>query len=330
MFNVYLDDGNIDMSQLDDICYIVNKEGTFLRKKIGITDALVKVNNISHLKSSISSFGKINIPKIPGSYVSKLTKFFKWAYDEYNGESIVLIYYDPELNDFEIFPTDQEVSGASASYTKEGLSHTGYLLVGTIHSHANFGASHSGVDDDDELNFDGVHVTIGNVNDTYQSISCSVVVNGNRFIYDAENYLEGIIKINNQELNNQQKFVKDNRYLVSGLTSEVFPDEWKDKVQKRIKPHFKQEIFNSYLFKRFDLNNANGMTNSNNIMNYGNQTNNIQFDKSLGLSSNPCENCIYRDYKSQMLLQEIFDEDDIADLFFDDDLDDENEEEEST
>lgn len=308
MFNVYLDDGNIDVDNLDDICYIINGEGTFLRKKIGITDALIKVNNISHLKSSVSSFGKINIPVIPKDYTSKITKFFKWAYSEHNGEAVVLIYYNPELNDFDIFPTNQEVSGASASYIKEGLSHTGYLLVGTIHSHANFGASHSGIDNDDELNFDGVHITIGNVNDTYQSISCSVVVNGQRFMYDPIDYLDGIIKVQNDEKNSLNK-----KYLVTGLTFATFDEDWKDKVQKRIKTQFRNydNVLTNHFsgfnnsFNYWDSNNIHGNLNSRSLVNQFND------NKSFAETEIPCKNCIYRDFKTTELLQEVFDQDEI-------------------
>lgn len=330
MFNVYLDNGDIDVNQLDNICYIINKEGTFLRKKIGITDALIKVNNISHLQSSVSSFGKINIPIIPQYHTSRITKFFKWAYNKHNGESIVLIYYDPELDEFDIFPTDQEVSGASAHYQKEGLSHTGYLLVGTIHSHANFGASHSGVDDDDELNFDGVHITIGNVADTYQSISCSVVVNGQRFMYNPEEYLDGITPVNVSESNK----VKNNRYLVNGLISSRFNEDWKDKVQQRIKQTYKYQSrsgspLNSFLFRKFDNDNSHGRLTTHQINQmYGNkQIENGAKDK----HQIPCENCIYRDLKSQTLIQDmfdVFDEDEIAYYMLGEDIYDDSDEDE--
>lgn len=321
MFNVYVDDGNLNLEELDDICYIINKQGTFLRKKVGITDALVKVNNISHLKSSLSCFGKIDIPLIPSDDIRKITKFFKWAYKEHNGESVVLIYYNPELQDFDIYPTNQEVSQASASYVKEGLSHTGYLLTGTIHSHANFGASHSGVDNNDELNFDGVHITIGNVNDTYQSISCSIVVNGNRFMYDPEKYIDGIIKVNynqNSKTNQTQKFVKSDRYLVKGLTFSEFPEEWKDKVQKRIKPHYKNRgsVFDSYLYKKYgyDIENSNGRLKRSDIITLEDNKH-IKHDNKD--NSSPCDNCIYKNHKSEKLVQEILNDDQMSYLFLD-------------
>lgn len=337
MFNVYIDNGDIDINQLDDICYIINKNGTFLRKKIGITDALVKVNNISHLESSVSQFGRIDIPKIPQEHFSKVVKFFQWAYEKYNGESVVLIYYNRDLNDFEIYPTDQEVSSASASYIREGRSHSGYLLVGTIHSHANFGAGHSGVDNDDELSFDGVHITVGNVNDTYNSISCSVVVNGQRFMYPPENYLDGIVEVNMTDNESNLNTIKNERYLIKGLASAEFDDSWSDKVQKRIKSQYKQEtIYDNcgimgYRFGFQDVDNEYFGQRFNNFNN--NKNDQYSYDALMcQYGEIPCERCVYKDYKSQMLVQEVlgdvFDEDEVRYLLGEGDIEDDDEENE--
>lgn len=350
MFKVYVDDGNLNIDELENICYIVSKNGTFLRKNIGITDALVKVNNISHLNSSVNTFGRINVPRIPQNHFSKIVKFFKWAYEKYNGESVVLIYYNRDLNMFDIYPTDQEVSSASASYTREGLSHTGFLLVGTIHSHANFSASHSSVDNDDELNFDGVHITVGHVNDTYQSISCSVVVNGQRFMYDPNEYIDGVVQVNiNDSSNNvnpqktQTNVVKpDERYLVKGLTSADFDEDWKDKVQKRIRQQYRnQTIINGYgglgLFG-FDYENygVDYIDRFRDIKSFDHYSedktkNRGPFDDfTEGNDFTPCQNCIYRNYKIKELLGGMFDEDEIMYLLGEGDIDDHDEDNEET
>jgi hypothetical protein len=350
MFKIYTDNGNIDVNNLDDICYIITKNGTYLRKKVGLTDAIIKVNNISHLSDSVQRYGRINIPKIPNEDFAKICKFFYWAYKKHGGESVVLIYYNDTTKEFEIFPTDQEVSSASAKYKKSGKSHDGFLLVGTIHSHANFGAGHSGVDDDDELNFDGLHITVGNVNDTYPSISCSVVVNGERFMYDPEEYVEGVKKkivqhskadpyySENDEIISRcylpqgymwatpNKDVKksishtydDKRYFIENFTSIKFDNDWKDKVQKRIKSQYKN--LNS-IHKQLDFRNLNEYLDyfNNDVKNKNNFNNDKNKMKTNDIKNSiPCENCIYRDYKSQYFIQEmmdlmgdVFDEDDI-------------------
>jgi len=189
MFNVYVHDGQTIPS--DDICYIVAKEGIFLKKRVGVMESIAPVKNISVLPS-ISATAKMHIPKIPGNAIAKIANFFKAVYAKYQSESIVLLFYNEQTKKYKIVPPKQEVSGAAVDYTK-GMQVEGSIMVGTIHSHANFSAFHSGVDDNDEKFFDGIHITIGHVNAEYPSISCSIVSNGYRVQVNAEEYISNII-----------------------------------------------------------------------------------------------------------------------------------------
>lgn len=327
MFNIHIDDGKLNFDEIENICYIVSKDGIFLRKKVGLVDSMVKVDNISFLNSKLNSYGEINIPKIPKNDFEKIVKFFQWAYKKHSGESVVLIYYNSEDESFDVFPTDQKVSNTSINYVKSGLSHTGYLLIGTIHSHANFGAGHSGIDDDDELNFDGVHITVGNVTEDIFSLSCSVVINGMRFMYQPEKYVEGIEK-HNTEKNN---ILKD-RYYIPGIENVRFNEEWKDKVQKRIFKK-KDDETTKWLFGNQTFNKPSNSRKSDDFGMFDYLIERDRLDKQLekhGYVNEvckgfvPCDHCIYRDYKSEKMLSEIL-EDYHDELYFDiENEDDEN------
>jgi hypothetical protein len=89
-------------------------------------------------------------------------------------------------------PPKQRVSGAGIDYDRDSVSLEGYDLIGTIHSHANFSAFHSGTDHDDETSFDGLHITFGHVASDDFSISASIMSNGQRFYVEPEEYLEGV------------------------------------------------------------------------------------------------------------------------------------------
>lgn len=188
MFNIYVYDGTIPQ---DDICYINAKEGLFIKKKVGVMESIIPVKNISFLPS-LESTVKMNIPKIPGNVIAKVASFFKEVYNKHHAESIVVIFYNEQTKKYKIIPPKQEVSGAAVTYNK-AMSIPDMLMIGTIHSHSNFSAFHSSVDDNDEKFFDGLHITIGNVNDEYPSISCSVVSNGFRCQTNAEEYISNII-----------------------------------------------------------------------------------------------------------------------------------------
>ena len=187
MFKIHVNDGTQPLPE-DDIYYIIAKEGIFLKKKMGIMESLAPVGNISILES-IQSSAQMYIKKIPGGQFARVIAFFREVYKEYFGEAIVLLFYDEERKVYKIIPPNQKVTSAACDYNK-GITIDGMQMIGTIHSHANFSAFHSGVDDKDEEHFDGLHITIGNVKDEEVSITASIVANGHRFTVDPMDYVD--------------------------------------------------------------------------------------------------------------------------------------------
>lgn len=123
--------------------------------------------------------------------------YFKAIYDKYGTEACVLLMFNNETKEWRTLKVLQiGASAGSVTYiypsngpsknkpkTKEifedkrlsklqlkvwdkyqELYKEGFRIIGTIHSHGNMNAFHSGTDDNDEYNFDGLHITIGKVN----------------------------------------------------------------------------------------------------------------------------------------------------------------------
>lgn len=191
MFPIHVNDGKQPVPD-DDICYIVAKEGIFLKKKMGIMDSVAPVEKISILES-IQATAKMHIKKIPGGQFAKVIAFFREVYEEYSGESIVLLFYDETKRVYKIVPPHQKVTSAACDYDK-GMTIDDMQMIGTIHSHANMSAFHSGTDDKDEEHFDGLHITIGNLGDDDVSITASIVANGHRFVVQPEEYVQRLVK----------------------------------------------------------------------------------------------------------------------------------------
>jgi hypothetical protein len=189
MFKIVHLDGKQELPT-DDIYYIIAKGGIYLKKKTGLIESLTPVKNISILESVIP-YAKINIPKISGKDFWQVMTFFKKVYEEYHSEAIVMLYYNSNEKKFKVHVPYQKVSSARLDYIKS-TSIKGYNQIGTIHSHAGFSAFHSSVDDSDEECFDGIHMTIGNNDDDFPSISASIVVNGHRVTIDPINYVEDL------------------------------------------------------------------------------------------------------------------------------------------
>jgi len=189
MFKIHVNDG-INEMPTDDICYIIAKEGIFLKKKMGIMDSIAPVDNISILES-VSASAQMHILPIPATMFAKVIDFFGQVYDKYRGECIVLLFYNEETQKYKIIPPQQKVSAGSLEYNRS-MTIEGYTMIGDIHSHGSMSAFHSGVDDDDEKSFDGLHITIGNANHAEISLSGSIVANGYRFMVDPMDYITGI------------------------------------------------------------------------------------------------------------------------------------------
>ena len=138
--------------------------------------------------------------------------FFRAVYKKYHSEAEVQLHYNSGSSEFLLHCPEQQVTGASVKYSsKERFE--GFQLIGTIHSHSDFGASHSGIDQSDERYFDGLHITIGHVDQPYFTISCSMMVNGQRFTFEPEEVIIGVKKVDWKE----KSFLTHRRLKVSHL-----------------------------------------------------------------------------------------------------------------
>jgi len=245
MFNVFVADGTQELPD-DDIFYVVAGNGIYIRKKLGILDALVPASGIPHL-NHVKSYATLDIPKVPGEDFKRIVSFFRKVYDEHKSEAIALLHYNEKKRDFKIQVPFQEVSGGSVDYKRESpWQAQGYILMCTIHSHAGFGAFHSGIDDSDEKHFDGLHITVGDLSKGLLTISTSIVVNGMRFIVDTNDYVEGaesvdycnyhqhIFRPSFEIKNGVRVYEKDSKSQKGFYVAEVpFEPTWMEFVEKR-------------------------------------------------------------------------------------------------
>lgn len=190
MFDVYLYKG--DELPQEGNYYILAENGTFIHKDLGIFRAIVPVKSISFLESFTESPKIVsNLPLIPARYTFQIKEFFRKVVEKHSSEAIVLVYYNKETKEFLLDAPVQEVSHAACRY--DGRVYPSYSLIGTIHSHCDFGAFHSGVDDHDEQFKDGLHCTFGHNNREQFTISASFVVNGHRFAINPLEIFEGVV-----------------------------------------------------------------------------------------------------------------------------------------
>ena len=306
MFNIHIHNGSEPVPD-DDICYIIAKDGIFLKKKLGLFESVAPVQNISILKE-IESFARMDITKLSINQTGQLVSFFKYICYDY-GEANAVLHYNIEDETYKIQVTEQEVTGASVDYVNEPFEDEGYQRIGTIHSHAGMSAFHSGTDHADEETFDGLHITFGNLKNENITISASIMANGKRFYIDPCDYLDGIEMVEYDEITKmfyQTRSEKKIGYkILSTKEQSIFPDEWLTKVKKKQFKSYPISTRNQLFIDRFkdfkDLD--------------INESDNIVSDDDW----NPCMNCPHKAHKSEIMLQEILtdmDDDELDQLGF--------------
>jgi len=160
---------------------------------LGVLKGLVKVDGVDFLKDINKEFVRWNGPKIPLQVSYKIKKFFNLVVNKYHSEACTILYFNENTNEWKVVVSQQKVTHGGVGYKRESLSYIdGFIPVGTIHSHADFGAFHSGIDVNDEETFDGIHLTFGNNDQDCISIAASVVMNGIRAEIDPLTVLENV------------------------------------------------------------------------------------------------------------------------------------------
>lgn len=146
--------------------YALTKEGFFLRKRTLFGDATVpiKVSPESLVKAPSGGQFVQNELKYPMWLVLQAHDFFKKVFERHHSEAAVIVVYNMREKKFKLFIPEQYVSygGVHQKYNPEHLK-DGWYAVGTIHSHCDFGAFHSGTDTHDADDMDGLHMTIGRI-----------------------------------------------------------------------------------------------------------------------------------------------------------------------
>jgi len=158
--------------------YIVGKNGTFLQLEQSWVRAVVPVKECL-LLDEVRPSVELLLPPIDAATFAKAARFFAKVYKLHSTEAYLLLHYSSE-HGYAISAPPQEVSfGAVHADMTQRIE--GYRCVGTMHSHGDMEAYHSGVDQESEADFDGIHITIGRLPLLpYLSIDAEVVVRGHR------------------------------------------------------------------------------------------------------------------------------------------------------
>ncbi len=215
--------------------YIVGANGIHLHLDQWWVSATVPVQECTALES-VETQISLRIPPIDATVFAMAVRFFAKVYKKHKTEAYVALHFSTEKG-WAITIPRQEVSGAHVrAYPTERIE--GFRLIGTMHSHGDMPAFHSGTDVRSEAEFDGVHITVGRIPSLpYLSVDAEVVVRGARrkldhtFITNLEVYRP--LRIHGSLLERwkaYQQMMPSHFFRFPHLAGWTVPDEWIEQV----------------------------------------------------------------------------------------------------
>ena len=209
--------------------FIIAKNGTFLLRRDNWVQALIPKKEVPLLQN-LKPAAQLLLPRMDATTFQKILAFFRRVHREHGTEAYVELLFHPELGwNFGI--PHQRVSTANVHHS-DPLQVRPYNRVGTAHSHGSMSAFHSGTDIEDEKNFDGIHITFGNINSENFSLSPEVVVDEHRFPLQGES-IQGIQTATGYGGGHANYTGSRNGYYQIAPEQKIeftVPDEWMGKI----------------------------------------------------------------------------------------------------
>jgi hypothetical protein len=195
-------------------------------------------------------------PKLTQEQWNELMAFFKWTYDTEKSEAQARLFVHPVLG-WKIWAFPQK--GGTGMTTKEienddfrlqrAAVPEGYIAFGTVHHHCAAGAFQSGTDTHDERTVDGLHITVGKMDEPKFDIHCRMYIKGNKFephmdhfwevgeqAHEKAAWLSSLNYSASDVLNREARY----QMCVPPDATQVFPDLWKTNYILPPRPVFQE------------------------------------------------------------------------------------------
>lgn len=155
--------------------YIVaTRTGYYVHRAFHFGRVLVPTNKAPLTAEATPTLWHNIDPLLPAPLLGQALSFFRAIYEARHSEAMVDITWHPE-HGYRLFVPPQQATHAGVKCERTPEHYKGQI-VGTIHSHCDFDAFHSGTDTHDADAHDGLHITIGDVNKATPSIAIMISV----------------------------------------------------------------------------------------------------------------------------------------------------------
>jgi PRTRC genetic system protein A len=166
----------------DVIYYAAAKQGWLLNMPTLFGVAQIVIKESPEILPKVTERFVLNGKKIPMHMLTQFHDLARKNFDRIKSECSAYLTYNPDTDDWKLFIPEQHVSHTSVNHRLEaGAIKHGYQAIGTIHSHCDFNAFHSGTDKHDMGKMPGLHITIGHVNTDHPDFDFALSVHDSAF-----------------------------------------------------------------------------------------------------------------------------------------------------
>lgn len=177
--------------------------------------------------------------KIPYILWAQIVSFMKWTQRTFKAEAHCTLFYNPTTKEWAAWAFPQKTLGMTVSldtaderYKEDRRRFNGdWIMAGSVHHHCTSKAFQSSTDSADEMDKEGIHVTVGKVLDEIVDLHSRKVFSGTMCeckMSEFFAYPEWMANVPRH----LQGCIEDDDVL--GFVGEVpFPEEWKSRISER-------------------------------------------------------------------------------------------------
>lgn len=188
IFSTFQDGFDLDAIKQLPLAFVLDSKGWLKWQRTPLVAGFTRLKELDGL-ATIKESCEYLPSKLPPTLFDKIVEFFRQIYRRQKSEAAGVLLYRVETREWRFCVPPQTATGGSANYDHVAEScqrefDEGFSLAGTVHSHGSMSAFHSGTDHKDEVNFDGLHITVGHLNDPKVEFAISVMNGGKRWKFD--------------------------------------------------------------------------------------------------------------------------------------------------
>lgn len=180
--------------------------------------------------------------KIPFPLWAQIVSFMRWTQEEFKSEALITLMYNAKNATWAAWPFPQETNGMTVKALEDhplykddrAMFKKDWVQAGSIHHHCTADAFASCTDEQDECNRDGVHITLGKMENTDLDYHIRQVFDGIVTTPVLSDWIDDPEWCNTIPMPLKLDVAHWSRTCVRQIP---FPDEWKKRVMK---PNFQK------------------------------------------------------------------------------------------